>query len=768
MAVGLLCEKNSAAKHFAAALGGMSGTYKGEAYVIVAARGHLYEFVDPHKMVDPALADRYQQWNVANLPWSPDDLSWQHGAIKDTASLARDIKSKLSGCDEIVVATDVDPTGEGDAIAINVFLELGLRPRKWSRMYFTDEAPASLQKAFVDRKAIASLVDHPEYKKAIYRSKFDYLSMQWTRVATHMARESGQDTVLRQGRLKSAMVALVGDQLKAYEEYVKKPFFQNRFRDENNVVYTNPDEPQFDNQAGVPQIYSPSPVVLDERSNKRTAPPKLLDLSGLSSMLASKGVKPALVLSTYQKMYEAQVVSYPRTEDKTITPEQFKELSPLVDRIAAVVGVDAAMLTQRSPRSTHVKPVGAHGANRPGPNVPASLAAVESQFGKAGAMIYQILAKNYLAMLAEDYVYEQQKGHVEKYPAFKGIANVPKQMGWKSVFNPDAEAPAAADGGGDGADEGADEHASGLGRNAEPFVFEGANKRPEHPSMKWLMKQLERRDVGTGATRTSTYAEVTSERAKYPLLVDKRGRLTLADAGRMSHLLLPGTKIGDLSLTEQVYENMRRIAAGEVTAEECLAEVADWVRDDIDVMTRNAASMRTALGLSQTSVSTQRCEGVWNGQQVSFKKSWSGHDFTDDECQRLLAGEVIEIDAVSSKTNKTYTVKGSLGIGTFKGRKFIGFQPDFSAPTSKAPANNGAGPERFKGVWAQTGEEVAIKKVWGGHTFTDAEIKALLEGEVISFDATSARTKKSYTAKGKLEVQTYEGRQFVGFKADFG
>ena len=39
--------------------------------------------------------------------------------------------------------------------------------------------------------------------------------------------------------------------------------------------------------------------------------------------------------------------------------------------------------------------------------------------------------------------------------------------------------------------------------------------------MKWLMKQLEKRDVGTGATRTSTYSEVTSTSTRHPLLVEQ-------------------------------------------------------------------------------------------------------------------------------------------------------------------------------------------------------------------------------------------------------
>ncbi|NKS04691.1 hypothetical protein GS528_27965 [Rhodococcus hoagii] len=92
-----------------------------------------------------------------------------------------------------------------------------------------------------------------------------------------------------------------------------------------------------------------------------------MDLAALSSLLSKKGFGAKNVLETYQKMYEVQVVSYPRTEDKFISPEQFNELLPLVDAIAAVVGVDSAALSHRTPRKSHVKSGGAHGANRPGP-----------------------------------------------------------------------------------------------------------------------------------------------------------------------------------------------------------------------------------------------------------------------------------------------------------------------------------------------------------------------------------------------------------------
>jgi DNA topoisomerase-3 len=739
MVVGILTEKPSAARHFAAALGGMKGTYGGEQFVIAHARGHLYEFVDPHRMVtDAALTGKYRTWDLGNLPWDVQDLDWRLEVITDAVSVAQEVKRTLGGCDEIVIATDVDPTGEGGMIAVNAFLELGLRPGRWSRMYFTDEAPASLQKALAGRKAIPSILDFDEYKKARYRSQFDLLSMQFTRIATNMARQSGQDAVLRQGRLKSAMVKLVGDQLKAYDDYVKKPFFQNRYRDENGVMYTSPEEPRFDEKAHVPKQYGPSPVILDGKATKRTAPPRLLDLAALSSLLVGGGIKAQLVLSTYQKMYEAQVVSYPRTEDKTITPEQFNELAPLVDRIAGVVGVDPELLTHREPRGSHVKPEGAHGANRPGPKVPSSLDEVEQRFGKAGRLIYEILAKNCLAMFAEDYVYEQQKGHVEDHPDFVGVANVPMSSGWKAVFDPDA--------GDDSVEGDENEFSKGLGTKAEPFVFEGANKRPEHPTMKWLMKQLEKRDVGTGATRTSTYSEVTSTRTKYPLLVEKGRKLTLAEAGDMSWRLLPGTRIGDLALTEKVYADMKEIAAGiGPTAEERLAVVAEWVREDIATMQRNAAAMRSELGLTEEAVvRKERAQGAWTktGETVAFAREWGGHRFTDDEVARLLAGETIDFSAKST-TGRTYEVFGQLAEGSFKGRKYVGFQ---KLGFGRRDADGNALPPAS----------------WCHYSFTQEEIDRLMAGEgVESSDFVSAKGNRFQCKVFFREEKRGEGKKIV-------
>lgn len=751
--IGILAEKPSAARNFAKALGGASGTYNGESYVIVASRGHLYEFAKPEKQVKAPLVDQYKSWDMKNLPWNEDDFAWKREKKEDADSALSVIQSKLSQCDEITIATDVDPTGEGELLAWEILDELGLRPKKWSRMYFTDEAPKSIQTAFVQRKQIPSMMQDMDYVKADYRSKFDFMTMQFTRIAT---KNGDGRSVLRQGRLKSAMVLIVGDQLKAVSEYKKIPSYQNRFKDENGVVYTNPDEPQYPAEDQVPQTYKASSVTVDSKTMKTQGPPRLLDLASLSARLSSKGFKAQQVLDVYQKMYEDQVVSYPRTEDKVITPEQFNELLPKVDQIAGLVGVNPAVLTHRQPRSSHVKTGGAHGANRPGPNVPDSLDDLDTYDKGRGLAreIYTILAKNYLATLAEDYEYESQKGHVTDYPAFTGSASVPKKPGWKAVFDDDS------------GDEDGDSNASGLGTQAEPFIYVGYPPKPATPTMKWLMKQLEKHDVGTGATRTSIFAEVTNEKSNNPLLIEKKGQLSMAPCGDMSYKLLPGTHIGDLKMTEQLQADMRDIAAGKADPAECLHRIQQLVRDDIQTMAANGVTMREELGIKIASPDDY-ATGTWNGKQVKFKKSYAGKQFTDEQIQDLLAGKEIQVFGAQGK-NGPFNAKGHLEEQVYNGKKFVGFKATGylnDDGTDKVSTVNMD--EYCVGVWKKTKKQIKFKKTWGGHTFTDQEQQDLLDGKEISFEAT-ASSGKTYTAKGKLEEQDFKGRPFIGFKPDFG
>ena len=296
-------------------------------------------------------------------------------------------------------------------------------------------------------------------------------------------------------------------------------------------------------------------------------------------MLAPKGIKAQELLNVYQSMYENQVVSYPRTEDKQISEEQFIEMLPYIDDIAKVVGVDPSLLTHRAPRKTHIKSGCAHGANRPGINVPKSLSDLD-RYGSCASAIYETLARNYLAMFCEDYEYETQTGHLEKYPSFKGSVSIPKKPGWKSIFQMDA-----------GDDDEEKEVEKELGTVAKPFVYKGFPQKPPTPTTKWLMKQLESHDVGTGATRTSIFSDVTNENTRFPLLIEFRGKLSMTDYGQYSYILLQNTHIGDVAITEQLMSDMRAVAEGSKSSADVLHQVQQLIRDDIQTMQNNVPNL---------------------------------------------------------------------------------------------------------------------------------------------------------------------------------
>ena len=715
----ILAEKPSAARNMAKAFGGGSGVFENEQFEICAARGHLYEFKNPEEQVSESLKTKYHSWMVQNMPWDPNDIKWEYMKKDDVGDTLDAIKSTFKKCDEIVIATDDDPSGEGTLLAAEIIINLGFdKNRKISRMFFADESPKELQKAFRNRKHFKSIYDDPDYVKALYRSKWDFMSMQFTRVATKLG--DGK-SVLRQGRLKSAMVLLVGDQLAKVAAYKKTPYYQYRFQDENRNIFVWDDEPKYSSKNDVPGgKYNTSDVIVGEKVRKSSAPPKLIDLASLSARLSTKGYKAKEVLDTYQKMYEAQVVSYPRTEDKAITIEQFNELLPLCDDIAKVIGVDPALLVNKKPRAGFVKEGMAHGANRPGTNVPKSLGDL-AQYGKCAEEIYKILASSYLAMLCDDYEYDSQDAYLKDYPDFKSHVNKPAKLGWKAVYNDDSDP-----------DE--NENSAGFGVSADPFIYEGFPPKPQQPTMKWLMKQLDKANVGTGATRTSTYAEVTNEKSKYPLMKDNKGKISMSQFGDMSYRLLPGTHIGTLEITAHVFEDMELIAKGNKDPDECLKEIAQFVVDDIETMKANGEKMRKELNIMAETEQVERFEGTWNGEEVHPKRTWSGHRFTDDEVKKLLNGETITIEAISAKNGKPFKCRGKLANLEYNGKSFVGFE--------RTEFVNDDGPTS-----------------WCKYTFTDEEKKALLAGKNVKGTKFIGKSGKAFKAEvkwnaneGKIEV----------------
>lgn len=747
----LLAEKPSAAAQFVKAFGGERGTFEGQPYRIMALRGHMMEYIEPHEMVDETLAPSYKDWSLDAPLWSLQDMRFMRrpkryrnrktGKVTDYAYELRQLKEAAKEASAIVIATDDDPSGEGQLIGWEVIQAIGYKGEV-KRMYFLDEAVPSLQKAFREMVTLPSAGADGDYLKADTRSRFDFMTMQSVRHATSIARSKGYDAVVLQGRLKSVMLKLVADQLTRHQNYVKKPYFEVKYRDEEGNVFarafSDGDTFRHESEAGATAdmgMRKKQTVRVSKTVEKRQAPAKLLDLGGLSSILGTKGFSSKEVLLTYQKMYEAKIVSYPRTEDRVISSEQFKEMLPLVDRIASVVGIDTSLLTHRTPRKTHVKDGGAHGANRPGLVVPSSLSALD-QYGPSASMIYQLLAQNFLAMFGEDYVYELVHAHLVEDEAFTSTIHVPKQKGYRAIFDTDAELKA---------DDKEDvPKGRTFGTIASPFVFEGANKRPVHPTHKWLESQLSRYNVGTGATRVGTLSDITN--GKSALLKDTKGKLTLTFVGAISSVLLKGTQISDPKVTEQLFNAMKQVGELKEKPLRILSFAEKMIAHDRAKMIENGEQLQTILGPPPKSLQQRKEKAKVKGlfaplnREVVFNREYGDVTFTDEQVRALLLGKTITIHLNGSD------VSGILAEQTYKGATFFGFKPHEASHYTK--------------------DNAPFPKTAFGYTFTPDDVKRLRAGETVQIQAMSKK-RIAYPLDVTFGLREHEGKERYGIIPHF-
>jgi DNA topoisomerase-3 len=710
--IGIIFEKPSAMRDGVKALGGQTGTYKGQQFKIVSSVGHIYGFDEDMKnQVAPHLRDRYSKWDLAYLPWDYKVLQWKRKC--KNLDVAKRLSIALKDCDEIVIATDMDKaTGEGGLIAEEIITELGFSHKKISRMIFYDEEPDTLRKAFEDRKVIPNIKKFDEYLQAMTRSVFDFLTMQYTRIAGCL---TGYN--LRAGRLKSIIIKLVVSQTRLVKSYVRTTHYENRFVDENGVIYKKPKADRYTTEAEAisMQQLSSSPVTSDGVTLRRQAPPKLLDLSSLGGLLSKKNYKVKDVGKTYQLMYEAKYVSYPRTSDSTVTTPQFEALLPHLDAICNVIGVDPSLVSHRLPRATHIEEQAGHGANRPGMNVPKDLNEIRMKFGDLGVDIYTTLARSYLAMCSEDYIYEQHKGHLQLAPEYTGSVNIPKSLGYKKILLWDNEI---------------DDGKVGIGTTATAKAVPVHSTKPSAPTIDWLKKQLEKYNVGTGATKLSTIADLVAvpkksskSNAKQLLKEGKGGVLVPTEYGELAYDLFLGTHIEDTNTTAELLDHLMKVKAGVATGEEMWQKVAPMVRRDIDVMTKNYQLLvkEGKVTMSQQYKQVERVTGIFapTGQEVSFKSESHGHKFTPQEIDTLLSGGELEL-----------TLPKKDGSGTYEGILYLGESPY-------------EGKIRF-GV--QLKFPVKVPNSWCQHTFTSQEKQLLDQGEEIYIEGYIGKSGKAFSA----------------------
>ena len=737
----IICEKPDAAKSFANALGGRQGIFEDDEYVIVNLYGHIMELGTPAEVAVRAHKETVGDFsNITGIPWDPSYFDFYNKKVKKSDSFDGYIKA-YKAVDQYlkagyipVVASDIDAFCEGDLLVHEVLDSLGYKGKRY-REYHVSERPKDVIKAMQNKKEVTD--KDPDYMTGFTRSACDFLTQQYTRVATVTIQQKGYvlPHVVPFGRLQSNIVSFVGRQLDAIAEYTPSSVWESRYR-LDSLMLTAKDLPQFATKEewearGLPMTATVKKV---KEVPGTTKPPKPLNLTQLSAIMATHGIPVKRTLDLAQKLYEYKnasgdaYLSYPRAEEDHITSEQFNEMVPMIDTYITFLGLSPAAFTHRQPRPTHVKNEGAHGALRPGLAIPASLESLDAEFGKGAGLLYKTVTERFLLMFLEDTEWirhEYETVGVE--PVFKGSVKIITKQG---VIDPDAEV-----------DEELATTLPDTSKQAELYPHEVKSVKPANPTVPWVLKQLMKYGIGTPATQSKTVSEMVGTTTRHPI---KDGKvLSLSILGQLGYEAAKGTLIGSIEGTKFMQECIIAVKKGLFTPKQALDKFSEAIKKDIQIL-RTKTYELDKLGLEKKTPK-EIAEGMWNGKAIMFNRQYASHRFSDQEVEQLLAGHELTISITTEKG--TFKVKGKLADLEYKGRAYVGFHGEFVRE------------DIVSGVW--NGKQVQFKNQFSGHVFTPSEIEQLLAGKVISFTT----EKGSFT--GALADLEYQGRAYVGFKPEF-
>jgi DNA topoisomerase III len=440
----VICEKPSQGRNLQAALGTAYGP-------IYACQGHLLRLQEPED-VNPD----WKRWTLDTLV----PPTGRYGYVEDSYSgkppRIAAIRKALATASEVIIATDCDREGQG--IGQSLLEHFGYRGRV-KRAIYNAEDPASLQKAF---KALDPNSKHEAtYQAFIARQQADQIyNLTLTRVATVALREPFTKGVIGIGRVKTATMGMICKREKEILTFKPVEYFEVKLTvlgpsGTAELTYSPAEDKKIlqrtvaDEIARIAQTYKGPISVKTER--KKKSPPNPMDLPTLQQRANTLwGWTAAKTSSMAQELYEEiKAITYPRAETRYLPEVMIAEVPRLADLVVkipayAALPVKAPIIRKGKDGVFSDKQLEgiSHHAIIPNINCPAGLASAVARMTKDQALLFDLVARSFLACVGEDYVYDSTTMSVPvavasvdpKNPLKFAISgSVPVYLGWRAI-----------------------------------------------------------------------------------------------------------------------------------------------------------------------------------------------------------------------------------------------------------------------------------------------------------------------------------------------
>ena len=579
----IIAEKPSVARDIAKVLkitSARKGYIEGRGCAVTWAFGHLATLQEPRDY-DPAL----RRWSTESLPIIPETFKLKLATNRGVDEQFQTIKTLFEQADEIICATDAGR--EGELIFRYILALAGCEDKPIRRLWLNSLTPEAILAAFKD------LRDGHQYD-ALYaaarcRSESDWIvGLNATRLFTvRYGRIGGaRDRVLWSiGRVQTPVLAMIVARDDEIDQFRPQPFWELRtkYRDVAFKYRGKRSEDQKRAEGLLAKVTGHDlEIIAATAKAKKEQPPQLYDLTTLQRDLNKQhGLSAADTLAAAQNLYEAKLITYPRTESRYIGKDLKPQIADVLGKLGEfwpdlVAPLDLAKLPFTK-RIVDDKKVTDHHAIIPTGLRPRNLGAHDRQVYEA--VTRQFIAAFYPVCLKDITTVEAVANGV-KFQA-KGTRIV--EPGWTALF------PARARKQDDDEEQTLPEFAAGEAGPHEPFLHEGKTKPPSRFTENSLLgameaagklvdddalrEALKERGIGTPATRAAIIE--TLLRRNYIQRVKKQLRAT--DMGRCLVALIRDPLLKSPELTGEWEEKLKQIERGELDDEEFMAGIREYV-----------------------------------------------------------------------------------------------------------------------------------------------------------------------------------------------
>jgi len=357
----------------------------GKKILIAPAVGHVYS------LKQKEAGGRYP---VFDIEWVPASESSESAAF--TKKYLESIKKLAKNADSVVNACDWDI--EGSLIGGNIIRYAVKKPAK--RMLFSTLTKEDLVEAYSDLHAL----DTPQIDAGEARHYLDwYWGINTSRALMSAIKKAGIFRIMSIGRVQGPALAILSQRELEIQKFVPEPYWNitavlkgvEFACNEGNIK----DEQKAKQVADAVAKAAKDKALVEKVEEKEFAqnPPFPFDLTSMEiEAYRAFGFKPSMTLSLAQDLYEAALISYPRTSSQKLSSKlNLKKIITDIGKNPVYSELSGKLLSKNKivPREGE-KDDAAHPAIHPTGMVPSGLNPYQ-------AKLYDLIVRRFLSCFAE-------------------------------------------------------------------------------------------------------------------------------------------------------------------------------------------------------------------------------------------------------------------------------------------------------------------------------------------------------------------------------